>query len=137
MKSISLISGALLLVVGGFTVFNGSSPKIEKEIALGLETGDVEKIASFFAPDVEFSSFNIDDFISKAEAKEQLAQFFDQNPPAKYTPKHDGESKGQTSKYLIGELETETGIFRVNIFLKYSLIEQISFTKEKESQLNF
>lgn len=137
MKQLIISFGSVLALLGGFTAYYGFSPKVEKEITEGLEKGDAEKIAAFFAGDVEFSAPGFEDFIPKTEATTRLKDFFIKNAPIGYSPKHGGTSKSKSSNFLIGDLETQTGDFRVNIFLKHGKIEQISFSaKETKSDKN-
>ena len=63
-----------------------------------------------------------------------LRNFFAKNKPKSYNQMHQGTSKGQDSRYTIGNLVTSSNSFRVYIYLKVQggqqLIQELRFDKE-------
>ena len=121
MKKIIFILFAGFVTALTFNFVEGT----ETQILKALETADTEKLVSFFGKNTQLELPSFDDFVDKATAKSELDIFFDQNPPSKFTTKHKGQSKDGKGRYLIGELKTTTGIFRVHLHLINDLIEEL------------
>jgi len=67
-------------------------------ISKALSSGDVESLSTYFDKNVEID----DDFYDKTEAKAVVKKFFSKNPPKSFSLIHQGTSKGENSKYFIG-----------------------------------
>lgn len=99
-------------------------------ISKALSKGDVESLATYFDESVEID----DDFYDKSEAKAVVKKFFSKNPPKSFSLIHKGTSKGENSKYFIGNLNAGSGTYRVYVYMKLSdsqpLIQELRFDKE-------
>ena len=122
MKNLMLI----LLIVPCLAATNQNMDSISK----ALSRGDVESLATYFDENVEID----DDFYDKSEAKNVVKKFFSKNPPKSFSLIHQGTSKGEDSKYFIGNLSAGNGTFRVYVYIKLSgsktLIQELRFDKE-------
>ena len=99
-------------------------------ISKALSKGDVETLSTYFDESVEVD----DDFYDKKEAKDVVKKFFAQNPPKSFSLIHQGTSKGEDSKYFIGNLNAGGSTYRVYVYMKLSgnqsRIQELRFDKE-------
>ena len=116
----------LLLIVPCLAATSQNMDSISK----ALSRGDVESLSTYFDENVEID----DDFYDKSEAKDVVKKFFSKNPPKSFSLIHQGTSKGEDSKYFIGNLNAGSGTFRVYVYMKLSgsqpLIQELRFDKE-------
>jgi len=107
---------------------------ITTDITRSLNEGNTVGLSSFLDNQVEISMSELEATVSKAEAIAQLKKFFLKNPVKSFTQAHQGNSKGNDSTYIIGNLNTQNGIFRVYIYLKIDAgkqyIQEIRFDKD-------
>lgn len=106
---ISLFSGFLLLSWQA----NGQIPE---EIIQSLKTGNARVLSTYFNQNVELVVPDSDNVYSRAQAQLIVGNFFSNYPPQSFTVKHHGGKEG--SQYVIGNLGTKKGAFRVYILLK-------------------
>ena len=103
-------------------------------ITRSLNEGNTVGLSSFLDNQVEISMSELEATVSKAEAIAQLKKFFLKNPVKSFTQAHQGNSKGNDSTYIIGNLNTQNGIFRVYIYIKIDAgkqyIQEIRFDKD-------
>ena len=99
-------------------------------ISKALSIGDVDSLSTYFDENVEID----DDFYNKTESKDVVKKFFSKNPAKSFNLIHQGTSKGEDSKYFIGNLNTKSGTYRVYVYMKLSenqpLIQELRFDKE-------
>jgi hypothetical protein len=104
------------------------------DITRSLNEGNMVGLSSFLDTQVEISMLDIEATVSKAEAIAQLKKFFLKNPVKSFTQAHQGNSKGNESTYIIGNLNTQNGVFRVYIYVKLDAgkhyIQEIRFDKD-------
>ncbi|MFK8005689.1 MAG: DUF4783 domain-containing protein [Saprospiraceae bacterium] len=116
----------LLLVIPCLAATSQNMDSISK----ALSRGDVESLSTYFDENVEID----DDFYDKSEAKDVVKKFFSKNPAKSFSLIHQGTSKGEDSKYFIGNLNAGSGTFRVYVYMKLSgsqpLIQELRFDKE-------
>lgn len=116
----------LLLIIPCMAATSQNMDSISK----ALSRGDVESLSTYFDENVEID----DDFYDKSEAKDVVKKFFSKNPPKSFSLIHQGTSKGEDSKYFIGNLNAGSGTFRVYVYMKLSgsqpLIQELRFDKE-------
>ena len=123
----------LMLLI--FTVIgaNQTVEQIPNEILTSLKTGNAKVLASFFNQNVELVILNDDNVYSKAQAEQIVAGFFTQNQPEKFTIIHQGGKEG--AKYVLGQLTTKQGPFRVSFLLKKTeekeIIHQLRIDKQE------
>lgn len=115
MLSIKKITPFLLFIIG-FVL--SSSAQIPNGIISSLNTGDSKALSAYFNQNVELVVLDNDNVYSKAQARQIVSNFF-----KNFTPKlngfsilHQGGKEG--AKYVIGNLMTTKGNFRVYFLLK-------------------
>lgn len=109
---------------------------IEDDIASitkALNSGDATTLSKYFDSDVELSILDNEDIYSKAEASKIVQTFFTDNVTKSFKQAHSGQSKGNDSQYVIGNLTTSVGAYRVYIYMKVSgskhLIQELRIDK--------
>ena len=116
MSTIKKISFTLFL---GFTFLFTSlntSAQVPDKIILSLQNGNSKVLAGYFNDNVELVVLDNDNVYSKAQAKQIVANFFNRFTPESFNIIHQGGKEG--SKYVIGNLKTNNGNFRVYFLLK-------------------
>ena len=100
-------------------------------ITSAISSGNADALGKFFDTNVEVAVKDTEKTYSKNEAINVLKGFFAKNKPSSFKQVHQGASKGQDSKYVIGNLAANTGSFRVYVFIKTnngsSVIQEIRF----------
>ena len=89
---------------------------IPEGVINSLKTGNAKELSKFFNTNIELAVLDKEDVYSKTQAEVILADFFKQNTVSGFTVVHQGGKEG--SQYVIGNLTTSKGTFRVNIYLK-------------------
>jgi Domain of unknown function (DUF4783) len=106
------------------------NPVIEG-ITRALNAGDVASLSQYFGAKVQVSVGDEEQTYEKAKATEAIKSFFSSKRPSGYAPMHSGKSKENADQYMIGNLTTESGTYRVYIYLKTSgtsqTIQEIRF----------
>ena len=106
----------------------------ESEITKAIGKGDIETLSKYFDESVEICILDLEDLLDKSEAISEIKSFFEANNPKSFQVVHDGTSKGQDSRYFIGDLNTSNSIFRVYVYMKSTsdsyLIQEIRFEKK-------
>jgi len=92
------------------------SGQIPDDIILGLKSGNAKVLAGYFNENVELAVLDNDNVYSKSQAKQIVDNFFNTFTPESFTLIHQGGKEG--AKYVIGQLKTNNGIFRVSFLLK-------------------
>ena len=100
-------------------------------ITSAISAGNADALGRYFDANVEVAVKDSERTYSKAEAIKVVKDFFAKNKPSNFKQVHQGASKGQDSKYVIGNLAANTGSFRVYVFMKVSgsksTIQEIRF----------
>lgn len=109
------------------------SPPNLAPIIKALNDGDAVALASYLDNSVDVTILGKPSIVDKATATNMLSIFFAQNKAKSFATAHQGSSKGSASHYTIGELQTNTGTYRVSIYYKSvndkPLIQTISIEK--------
>lgn len=104
------------------------------EITKAIGNGDVTGLVSYMDAEVELSILNDEDLYSRDQARQKLTAFFGQNKPTGFNQVHQGASKADDAEYLIGNLATTTGDFRVYIYVAKRggamVLQELRFEKE-------
>ena len=109
-----LFSAILLgtgLMLSSFTFQNGID-----EVIASLKSGNAGQLSAYFDENVELTLPDKSDNDSKAQAQRILNDFFGINKVKGFELKHKGDSPG--GHFCIGTLQTNTGNFRTNVFMK-------------------
>lgn len=109
-----------------------SQADVIADIGNALKSGDSSSLAAYFNSSIELVVIEKEGIYSKDQAEIIVSTFFNENKPSKYTALHQGGKPEAT--YVIGNLETSTGNFRVYYLVKdeggSKLIYQLRFEKE-------
>ena len=81
-----------------------------------LRSGNSTELSKYFDDNVELTLPDKSDNYSKAQAQLIVKDFFDNNGVKGFDLKHKGDSPG--GHFCIGTLQTNTGNFRTNVFMK-------------------
>jgi hypothetical protein len=123
----------LMLLLFTILVSYQTTEQIPSEIIASLKTGNAKVLASFFNQNVELIILNDDNVYSKAQAEQIVSGFFIQNQPEKFTVIHQSGKEG--AKYVIGQLTTKQGPFRVTFLLRKTeekeIIHQLRIDKQE------
>jgi len=99
-----------------------------------LKTGNSKELSKYFNANIDLTLIDKQEIYSKTQAELILKDFFSKNTPSNFVIIHQGEKEG--AKYVIGNLTTSKGIFRVSLFLKSQdktqLIQQIRIENNNE-----
>jgi len=100
-----------------FASFQGNA-QVPDQIILSLQTGNSKVLAEYFNENVELVVLENDNVYSKAQAKQIVSNFFKTHSPEEqgFSIIHQGGPEG--AKYVIGNLKTTNGNFRVYFLLK-------------------
>lgn len=122
--TIFLLTACLLLPLTGQTV--------PPELVSAIKTGNASKLSDHFHQSLEMTILEKDYDASKVQATRIMESFFKNHKPTDFSISFEG-TKDQ-SKYAIGTLKTEDGVFRVNLFFMNKegarLIYYLSIEKE-------
>ncbi|NNE30402.1 MAG: DUF4783 domain-containing protein [Saprospiraceae bacterium] len=104
------------------------------KISDAISSGDAEALRPYFDKSVEISIGDDFDFYPKNEAVTIVKNFFSSHTPAGYSQTHEGTSLGKDSRYVIGDLKTSSGSFRVYIYLNglkgQEVIQELRFNRK-------
>jgi hypothetical protein len=106
-----------LFFITGFIIYsNQLTAQVPDEIIQSLKTGDSKKFSEYFNQNIEMVVLENDNAYSKAQAQQIVSKFFTNNPPESFIIIHQGGKEG--AQYVIGNLVTSNGTFRVYFLLK-------------------
>lgn len=121
---------AFLIVPFASTAHNVNLGSITDAISKGNAT----ELSKFFDQSVEIAILDEEDVYNKTQAVSIIKDFFVKHKPTSFSQVHQGTSKGQDSKYCIGNLTTSTATFRVYIYMKVVgndyTIQELRFDEE-------
>lgn len=131
MKSLKALT-FLLFIAGWLILPHFVYAQIPEEILTSLKNGDSKTLSEYFNQNVELVVLENDNVYSKAQAQQIVNRFFDENTPESFTVIHQGGK--EDAKYVIGNLKTNTGSFRIYFLLKTndgkSYIHQLRIEKQ-------
>jgi len=106
-----------LFFISGFIIFsNQLQAQVPDEIVQSFKTGDSKTLSGYFNENVEMVVLENDNVYSKAQAQQIVSKFFSNNSPENFNVIHQGGKEG--AQYVIGNLVTNKGSFRVYFLLK-------------------
>ena len=118
----------LLTLLSCITVFSFAQ-SVSETIEPAMKSGNSKALSQKFAQQLDLSLPGHDNTVQKAQAEKLLKNFFQKHPPTSYQTMHQGESKSGLT-YMIGALKTSKGDFRVSIYLRGEVIEQLRIQSE-------
>lgn len=111
---------------------NQVNAQIPDDIILSLKSGNAKVLAGYFNQNVELVILENDNVYSKAQAEQIVTSFFVRYQPERFQVIHQGGKEG--AQYVIGNLTTKQGVFRVYFLLKKStgkdIIHQLRIEKQ-------
>jgi hypothetical protein len=123
----------LMLLIFTGTIANQDVVQIPNEIILSLKSGNAKVLASYFNQNIELVILDDDNVYSKAQAEQIVAGFFNRCQPEKFIIIHQGGK--EDAQYMIGNLITKQGTFRVYFLLKKTaekyIIHQLRIDKQQ------
>ncbi|PSR04382.1 MAG: DUF4783 domain-containing protein [Bacteroidetes bacterium SW_10_40_5] len=115
LKSIFLQCFLILLVTGiGITK---AQADIFDNLAVAVKSGNAKEVSKFLGSKVDIQIMKEEDVYNKTKAETRLKEFFTKHQPKKFNLIHKGSSK-DGSKFAIGKLHTDRGVFRTYFFVK-------------------
>jgi hypothetical protein len=106
-----------LFLISFLTVFsNQLKAQVPDEIIQSLKTGNSKTLSEYFNQNIEMVVLENDNVYSKAQAQQIVNKFFSSNSPESFSVIHQGGIEG--AQYVIGNLVTNRGVFRVYFLLK-------------------
>lgn len=88
------------------------------EVAKGMSTGDVSKVAQYFDKVVDITVSDQQSTYSKSQAEMVLKNFFTKNKFKSFSLRHKGAGTNNNSIFVIGYLTTEKGKFTMYLMFK-------------------
>lgn len=116
MTALNKIVLILFFVSGFLFVTNEVKAQVPDEIIQSLKSGNSKTLSEYFNQNVELVVLENDNVYSKAQAQQIVNKFFNSNSPESFTIIHQGGKEG--AQYVIGNLSTSSGSFRVYFLLK-------------------
>ncbi len=127
-----IIRSFFLVTVFSFVSFAASAQTLDQFTVL-LKNGNAPELAKYFQSNVEINTSDASNSYSKSQAEQVLGNFFKNHAPRNFTVAHQGTSP-QGSKYVIGNLVTASGNYRVYLYAKSSgnslAIQEIRFEQQ-------
>ncbi len=105
-------------------------------IAIGraIGSGDVAALLTHVDGELELSILDEEDVYTKAAAGTRLKAFFEKFSPTGFNQVHQGSSKADDAEYVIGNLVTAKGSFRVYIYVAKKngkvVLQELRFDRE-------
>ncbi len=122
----------LMLAIITVLAANQVNAQIPDDIILSLKSGNAKVLAGYFNQNVELVILENDNVYSKAQAEQIVTSFFVRYQPERFQVIHQGGKEG--AQYVIGNLTTKQGVFRVYFLLKKStgkdIIHQLRIEKQ-------
>lgn len=118
MPSIKRIVLQFFIIVSLMLTASHIQAQIPEQIIQSFKEGNAKILAEYFNKNVELVVLENDNVYSKAQAQQIVNKFFSSNTPKNFTVIHMGDTEG--AKYVIGNLKTNNGSFRVYFLLKTS-----------------
>jgi hypothetical protein len=127
-------SGITIILFAGIIISSLSvKGQVSDDIIVSLKSGNAKILSDYFNQNVELVVPDSDNVYSKAQAQQIVGNFFSSYTPVSFTVIHKGGKEG--AKYVIGNLGTKEGNFRVYFLLKHKegkdYIHQLRIEKQE------
>ena len=104
------------------------------QITKALNSGNAEALGAYFDQSIELSILDEEGIYNKAQALQKVRRFLSQNKVSSFTEVHQGASRSNDSKYVIGNIVTSNGTYRVYLYLSSRngkmIIQEFRFDSE-------
>lgn len=126
MKQLMLV----LLLIPAFAFAQNGMPQITK----ALNSGDADALGIYFDESIELSILDEEGIYNKAQALQKVRRFLSQNKVNSFSEVHQGASRSSDSQYVIGNIVTTAGTYRVYLYLSNKngdmIIQEFRFDSE-------
>lgn len=123
---IKVVILSLVLLQSSDSVLNG--------IESSMKTGNAKELVKYFNEMVELKIDGGSSNYSRTQAEVVLRKFFQSNPSRGFFYIHKGASTSEGLKYAIGQYTTNSGTYRIVMFLKMEgkqyVIDTLRITKD-------
>lgn len=103
-------------------------------ITKALNSGDAEVLGSYFDQSIELSILDEEGIYNKTQALQKVRRFLSQNKVNSFAEVHQGASRSSDSQYVIGNIVTTGGTYRVYLYLSNQngkmIIQEFRFDSE-------
>ncbi len=90
--------------------------QVPDEVIQGLKSGNAKLLSEYFNQNIELVILDNENVYSRAQAQLIVTNFFAKYQPESFNVLYQGGK--EDSRYVIGNLKTNGGVFRVYFFLK-------------------
>lgn len=87
-----------------------------QDIGQALRRGDASAIAQYMDQTVLLELLDRESLFSKSDAMRKLSQFLQENKFTAFKQSHNGNSSGKDAYYVIGELASSAGKYRLYLY---------------------
>ena len=105
-----------------------------QQVIQALNSGDAAALGAYFDDSIELSILDEEGIYNKSQAQQQLRRFLSQNKVVSFAEMHQGASRSSDSQYVIGNLTTNNGTYRVYLYLSNKnggmVIQECRFDRE-------
>ncbi len=123
----------LFLVLIGGVYSSGIEAQNISAITKAIGDGNADALMQHFDNTVEVAILDKEDVLNRNDAVKVVRDFFARNRTSSFSQMHQGSSKGQDSQFVIGNLSTSGGTYRVYIYMKVTggkyLVQELRFDK--------
>ena len=113
MKTYLTITLPIIFLFAGNVLFG---QKVPDPVVKAFQQGNIEVLSEFFNVRLQVNISDHEYMCSKAQAKEIMREFFNNNKPASFSIIFEGGK--EDSNFSIGKLITNNGNYRVNVFFR-------------------
>ncbi|MEZ4984127.1 MAG: DUF4783 domain-containing protein [Saprospiraceae bacterium] len=117
-----------------FIPFLAGAQSNTADIAKALNAGNADALGSYFDESIELSILEEEGIYNKAQALQKVRKFMTQYKVTGFAEVHQGASRSSDSQYVIGNLTTSDGTFRVYMYLANTngkmIIQEFRFDSE-------
>src|SRR5690554_764262 len=116
MPSIKNKLQSILIIISCILLIQSVNAQVPDEIITCLKSGNAKTLSGYFNQNIELVVPESDNVYSKAQAQLIVNDFFNSHIPQTFSVIHQGGKEG--AQYVIGNLGTKKGTFRVYFLLK-------------------
>ena len=113
MKTSLTITLLIIFLLAGNHLF---AQKVPDPVVKAFQQGNIDVLSEFFNVRLQVNISDHEYMCSKAQAKEIMREFFNNNKPASFSIIFEGGK--EDSNFSIGNLVTNNGNYRVNVFFR-------------------
>lgn len=108
-----------------------SGGEVTEEIISAIKQSKASELVKYFDEKVSIKIINQEDVLSKQQAEANIKFFFEKHNVKSFNNPHI-TSINNTSQYISGSLETNTGKFKVSVLVRRNLIAQFRIETDND-----